>query len=191
MQKVPHRPILNWVYIKFVKKYVGSESVPLTWTQLVNMALIRFACRASGYLPEIIDSLFWTTMDENYKIQLVSWHSRGYSKIPVLVEGPQANYLIQAHPVNESVLERMPEVEIRRAVAANPSTPSVVLAMLVSDPDMEVRLIIAKSQSASPEALNYLAKDESVEVRLAVAENPKTDWKTLVNLALVKHRPAA
>lgn len=63
--------------------------------------------------------------------------------------------------------------------------------MLVSDPDVEVRLIIAKSQSASPEALNYLAKDESVEVRLAVAENPKTDWKTLVNLALVRHRPAA
>lgn len=191
MKKVPHRPVLNWFYVKFLKDFLGSESVPLTWTQLANMVLIRFACRASGYLPEIMGSLFWTTLDENYKIQLVSWHSRGYSKFPALVECPQPNYLIQGHPLNRSALERFPEPEIRRAVAANPNTPTVVLAVLACDPDKEVRLIVAKSQFASPEVLNYLAADESLDVRLAVAENPKTEWKTLMNLALVKHRPAA
>lgn len=192
MKKVSRRPLLNWFYLKLLKSHVGSELVPLTWTQLVNMVLIRVACRASGYLPEIIRSLFWTTMDESYKIQLVSWHSRGYSDIPALVECPQPNYLIQGHPLNQSALERFPEPEIRRAVAANPNTPTVVLAVLACDPDKEVRLIVAKSQFATPEVLNYLAADELLEVRLAVAENPKTEWRTLLNLVLVKHRrPAA
>ena len=191
MKKVPHRPVLKWLYFKFLKQYVGSESAPLTWSQLINMVLIRIAYRSSGYLQEILDGLFWTALDESYKTQLISWKLRGYSQIHALVECPQPNLLKKAHPLDDSPRARFPAPELRRAVAANPNAPMAVLAVLSCDPDKEVRLAVAKSPAATPQILACLAVDESEDVRHAVAENPKTDWKTLLNLALVKYRPAA
>lgn len=191
MKKVPHRPLLKWIYFKFLKQYVGSESAPLTWSQLINMVLIRIAYRNSGLLQEILDCLFWTTVDESYKTQLISWKLRGYTQTPALVECPQPNLLKQGHPLDDSPLDRFPEPELRRAVAANPNTPMAVLAVLACDPDKEVRLAVAKSPATTPQILDCLAVDESEDVRHAVAENPKSDGKTLLNLALVKYRPAA
>jgi hypothetical protein len=191
MKKVPHRPVLKWFYINFLKQYVGSESVPLTWTQCFDMVLIRIAYRNSGLLQEILDGLFWTALDESCKTQLISWKLRGYSQIPALVECPQPNLLKKAHPLDDSPLDRFPAPELRGAVAANPNAPMAVLAVLACDPDKEVRLAVAKSPAATTQILDCLAVDESEDVRHAVAENPKTDWKTLLNLALVKYRPAA
>jgi hypothetical protein len=191
MKKVPHRPVLKWFYFKLLKQYVRSESVPLTWTQLIDMVLIRIACRNSGLLQEILDGLFWSTMNESYKTQLISWKLRGYSQIPALVECPQPDLIKKAHPLDDSPRARFPEPELRRAVAVNPNAPMAVLAVLACDPDKEVRLAVAKSPAATPQILACLAVDESEDVRHAVAENPKADGKTLLNLALVKYRSAA
>lgn len=191
MKKVPHRPMLKWFYFKFLKQYVRSESTPLTWTQLIDMVLIRIACRNSGLLQEILDGLFWSTMNESYKTQLISWKLRGYSQITALVECPQPDLIKKAHPLDDSPRARFPEPELRKAVAANPNAPMAVLAVLACDPDKEVRLAVAKSPAATPQILDCLAFDESEDVRHAVVENPKTDGKTLLNLALVKYRSAA
>ena len=191
MKKAPHRPLLKWIYFKFLKQYVVSESAPLTWSQLINMVLIRIACRNSPHLQEILHGLFWTTVDESYKTQLISWKLRGYSQIPALVECPQPNLLKQGYPLDDSPLDRFPEPELRRAVAANPNAPMAVLAVLACDPDKEVRLAVAKSPAATPQVLDCLAVDELEDVRQAVAENPKTGGKTLLSLALVKYRSAA
>ena len=191
MKKLPHRPVLKWLYFKFLKEFVGSESAPLTWGQLINMVLIRIACRNSPRLQEILDGLFWTTVDESYKTQLISWKLRGYSHIPALVDCPQPKLLKEGRPLDASLLDRFPEPELRRAVAANPNAPMAVLAVLACDPDKEVRLAVAKSPAATPQILDCLAVDELEDVRHAVAENPKTDGKTLLSLALVKYRSAA
>ena len=191
MKKVPHRPVLKWFYFNFLKQYVGSESAPLTWTQCFDMLLLRVGYRNSGHLPEIQDSLFWSTMNESYKTQLISWKLRGYTQIPALVECPQPNLLKKAHPLDDSPRARFPEPELRRAVAVNPNVPMAVLAVLSCDPDNEVRLAVAKSLAATPQILACLAVDESEDVHHAVAENPKADGKTLLNLALVKYRSAA
>ena len=191
MKQIPHRPVLKWFYFKFLRQYVGSESAPLAWGQLINIVLIRIACRNSPRLQEIQDGLFWTTVDESCKTQLISWKLRGYSQIPALVECPQPNLLKQGYPLDDSPLDRFPEPELRRAVAANPNAPMAVLAVLACDPDKEVRLAVAKSSAATPQILACLAVDESEDVRHAVAENPMADGKTLLNLALVKYRSAA
>jgi hypothetical protein len=191
MKKVPHRPVLKWFYFKLFKQYVGSESAPLTWSQLINMVLIRIAYRDSPRLQEIQDGLFWTTVDESCKTQLISWKLRGYSQVPALVECPQPNLLKKSHSLDDLPLDRFPEPELRRAVAANSNAPMAVLAVLACDPDKEVRLAVAKSPAATPQILDCLAVDELEDVRHAVAENPKTDGKTLLSLALVKYRSAA
>ena len=73
--------------------------------------------------------------------------------------------------------------DVRKTVAANPSTPPEVLAELAKDEYWSTHRAVAKNPSTPPEVLAELAKDEWNEVRANVALNPSTPPEVLIELA--------
>ena len=66
------------------------------------------------------------------------------------------------------------DVEVRKAVAKNPSTPVDILKKLTDDKDKDVRKEVAKNPKTPVDILKKLAGDEVVDVRWEVAINPNT-----------------
>lgn len=58
--------------------------------------------------------------------------------------------------------------------AANPNTPSKVLARLAKDERWSVRQAVAANPNTTLEVLALLAKDTDGNIRAAVAHNPNT-----------------
>ncbi|WP_158631880.1 hypothetical protein [Chroococcidiopsis cubana] len=73
--------------------------------------------------------------------------------------------------------------EIRRIVAANPSTPVETLEFLLGDPytfnDKCLRYYVATNPNITEKLLAILAFDPNKRVRIAVANHPQTSSKTL------------
>ena len=87
-----------------------------------------------------------------------------------------------AGPSQASILETMAgdeSVAVRKAVAANSSTPASSLAAMTSDSDVEVRLVLANRQVA----VDTLALDLAPEVREVVTTSPLLSEESLVQLA--------
>ena len=62
----------------------------------------------------------------------------------------------------------------RAAVAANPSVPSDLRAVLAGDEEAYVRIAVAGNDSTTPDELVQLASDTDELVRMTVAANPNT-----------------
>ena len=71
-----------------------------------------------------------------------------------------------------SVLAEDEDVEVRQAVAENPSTPTEILSKLATDKIWYVRENVAGNHNTSQEILSMLANDEDCDVRLAAVNNP-------------------
>jgi hypothetical protein len=72
---------------------------------------------------------------------------------------------------------------MRIAVAADPGTPSHLIARLVKDANERVRTAAASNPSAPPHALAFLAGDVAIDVRAAVSANPNAPADSLARLA--------
>ena len=70
-------------------------------------------------------------------------------------------------------------IEVRRAVARNPSTPVEILQLLTRDKSYGVRSAVAHNKSASAQILQTLSHDKDLNVRKLVANNPSTPDKVL------------
>ena len=76
-------------------------------------------------------------------------------------------------------LSRDEDVELRRDVAANPSTPAEVLRTLSGDEDVELRRDVAANLSTPVEVLRALSGDRDEWVRRYVVRNPSTPAEVL------------
>ena len=94
---------------------------------------------------------------------------------------------VAANPTSpEDVLLRLAadhRVDVRSAVAANPSSPEDVFKALAGSSDESVRAAVALNAAADVETLAVLAQDQSVWVRGCVAENPAASRQVLLSLA--------
>jgi hypothetical protein len=63
------------------------------------------------------------------------------------------------------------DVDIRKAVASNPSTPVETLKLLSTDTETCVKAAVAKNIHTSLETLDKLSRDNSPQVRINVVEN--------------------
>lgn len=77
---------------------------------------------------------------------------------------------------------------VRALVGARDDCPLGLLISLADDRVMEVRLAVAGNPSALPSVLDQLARDKQVQVILHVAANPSLPHDALVALATNKHR---
>ena len=75
------------------------------------------------------------------------------------------------------------EIDIRMALARNPSTPISVLSVLAGSPDDDVRRVVASSLRATPEILVGLMSDASDPTRREIASNPVAPPELLAQLA--------
>jgi hypothetical protein len=65
------------------------------------------------------------------------------------------------------LLAKDADVDVRRGVAQNATTPPATLELLAKDADVDVRWGVAQNATTPPATLELLAKDASVDVRWA------------------------
>ena len=85
--------------------------------------------------------------------------------------------LLESDSTSPEMIEELmkdEDVEVRKAVAKNPSTPVDILKKLTDDKDKDVRKEVAKNPKTPVDILKKLAGDEVVDVRWEVAINPNT-----------------
>lgn len=83
--------------------------------------------------------------------------------------------------VSRDVLERFPDM--RLGVAANETTPVVVLRILSKDDDMKVRRLVARHALVDQDLLEQLSNDRHDAVRLMVTQNPSAGTDILKRMS--------
>jgi len=72
--------------------------------------------------------------------------------------------------------------ELRKAVAANPNTPPQILAKLAIDTDIWVRIGVASNERCPQPTLHMLANPKDLSICRALARNPCTPLEVLTEL---------
>ena len=75
------------------------------------------------------------------------------------------------------------EVETRKRVAEDPSTPASVLAKLSDDPDENIRRSAANNPNTPASVLDKLSADSDANIRGAVADNPNAPADSLARMS--------
>ena len=136
--------------------------------------------------PDLLDSL---AKDEDWKVRkaVASNPATSVDTLAALaycLESP--NYPSGSH------FDRNHIIDLRLAVANNPSIDTGLMARLAADYDARVRAAIASRQDAGQDVLTLLSKDASVvytesegsiSIRSLVARNPSLGEETLATLA--------
>lgn len=82
-----------------------------------------------------------------------------------------------------SFLSKDPRVEVRVAVALNPTIEPTVLASLAADSAENVRIAVASNSKVDEATLMSLVYDSSTDVQIAITQNSQTSPSILVALA--------
>lgn len=80
------------------------------------------------------------------------------------------------------------EVDIRRHVADNPSTPPEMIEKISKDPSKTVKNLIAQRSGVSKKILKRLSRDEDEYIRASVANNRSTPIPLLTEFILLRSR---
>ena len=123
--------------------------------------------------------------DRNDKSHYDIPESNAVDDIEFLKKYGKLNLLENKNASPEMIEELMKDedVEVRKAVAKNSSTPVDILMRLADDEDRNVREEVAINPNTPVELLRKLAMDEDEHVRWGVIRNPNTPTEVLRKLA--------
>lgn len=120
--------------------------------------IVRFNWKSSHHLKEAIQVLLAARLDDGS-------------------DQPRVSRL------RSEILDEAEFEAIRVQIAANPSTPSIVLGYLAKHSSIRVLERIAENPNTQPHTLEYLAQCSIASVRAAVAENANASSELLTMLA--------
>ena len=117
------------------------------------------------------------------------WVDVRFSEEPDECNKEWVKYIVEAHdpetsPSRLGVLAKSLDVDVRYAVALNPSTSAQTLERMsnLSATNYWMRYLVAQNPNVSLNTLKSLANDSQACVRVAVAEHPNTPAGTLLQL---------